>query len=176
MSKHQVKWVDNHTKICDSLDARVQLMQTYLDGKPDDFDGIAVKRFLLGQAHEQVAWYRQSIDALDFVGCVACRRALETGQSFLEHYLPAYNFRETERGTECKRDPTSQSYPYSGRDPISTTMKSSLMLVKLQTADSLIYTELDKIERVTHLASKNRIRVQRVMRSCTRLRRAGIMK
>ena len=54
-------------------------MQDYLDGKSDDFDGLAVKRFLLGQAREQVSWYRQSIDALDFVGCVACRRALESG-------------------------------------------------------------------------------------------------
>ena len=34
------------------------------------------------------------------------------------------------------------------------------MLVKLQTTDSLIYAELDKTERVTHLASKNRIPVQ----------------
>ena len=34
------------------------------------------------------------------------------------------------------------------------------MLVKLQTADSLIYAELDKAERVTHLASKNRVHVQ----------------
>ena len=34
------------------------------------------------------------------------------------------------------------------------------MLVKLQTADYLIYAELDKTERVTHLASKNRIPVQ----------------
>ena len=34
------------------------------------------------------------------------------------------------------------------------------MLVKLQTADYLIYAELDKTERVTHLASKNRIRPQ----------------
>ena len=98
MPKHTVNWVNDHTQICDRLDERVQLMQTYLEGKPDDFDGIAVKRFLLGQAREQVTWYRQSIDALDFVGCVACRRSLETGQSFLEHYLPAYNFRETERG------------------------------------------------------------------------------
>ena len=31
------------------------------------------------------------------------------------------------------------------------------MLVKLQTTDSLIYAELDKTERVTHLALKNRI-------------------
>ena len=33
------------------------------------------------------------------------------------------------------------------------------MLVKLQTTDYLIYAELDKTERVTHLASKNRIPV-----------------
>ena len=34
------------------------------------------------------------------------------------------------------------------------------MLVKLQTPEYLIYAELDKTERVTHLASKNRIPVQ----------------
>ena len=34
------------------------------------------------------------------------------------------------------------------------------MLVKLQTPQYLIYAELDKTERVTHLASKNRIPVQ----------------
>ena len=104
MLNQKINWVNDHTEICDRLDARVQLMQDYLDGKPDDFDGIAVKRFLLGQAREQVSWYRQSIDALDYVGCVACRRALETGQPFLEHYLPAFNFRDTERGTEYQRD------------------------------------------------------------------------
>ena len=32
------------------------------------------------------------------------------------------------------------------------------MLVKLQTTKFLIYAELNKTERVTHLASKNRIR------------------
>ena len=32
------------------------------------------------------------------------------------------------------------------------------MLVKLQTTDYLIYAELDKTERITHLALKNRIR------------------
>ena len=31
------------------------------------------------------------------------------------------------------------------------------MLVKLETAEFMIYAELDKTERVTHLASKNRI-------------------
>ena len=79
-------------------------MQDYLTSKPEDFEGIAVKRFLLGQAREQISWYRQAIDALDYVGCVACRRALETGQPFLEHYLPALDFRDTERGTEYQRD------------------------------------------------------------------------
>ena len=104
MSKHRVKWVHDHTAICDRLNERVQLMENYLNSKPDDFEGMAVKRFLLSQAREQVSWYRQSIEALDYVGCIACRRALETGQGFMEHYLPAYNFRDTERGTEYQRD------------------------------------------------------------------------
>ena len=34
------------------------------------------------------------------------------------------------------------------------------MLAKLQTTEYLIYAELDKTERVTHLAFKNRIPVQ----------------
>ena len=72
MPKHTVKWVNDHTQICDRLNERLQLMQGYLESKPEDFGGIAVKRFLLSQAREQVSWYRQSIDALDFVGCVAC--------------------------------------------------------------------------------------------------------
>ena len=33
------------------------------------------------------------------------------------------------------------------------------MLVRLKTTDYLIYAELDKTERVTHVASKNQIRV-----------------
>ena len=86
-------------------------MENYLNSKSNDFNGIMTKRFLLGQARELVTWYRQSIDALDFVGAVTCRRALETGQPFLEHYLPAYNFRETEHGTEYKRDPAFSVLP-----------------------------------------------------------------
>ena len=56
--------------------------------------------------------------------------------------------------------PTSRSYPLYGRDAIPTKMRGSLMLVKLQTVDYLLYAELDKTERVTHLASRNRIPVQ----------------
>ena len=104
MPNHKINWVNDHTQICDRLDERVQLMQNYLDSKPDDFDGIDVKRFLLGQAREQVTWYRQSIEGLDFVEAV--------------------------------------------------------MLVKLQTTNYLIYAELDKAERITHLTLKNRIPVQ----------------
>ena len=119
MPNPKINWVNDHTQICDRLNARVQLMETYLDSKPNDFDGIVTKRFLLGQAREQITWYRQTIEALDYVGSVTCRRALETGQSFLEHYLPAYNFRETERGTEYKRDPDFPILPplWSRRDP-----------------------------------------------------------
>ena len=68
MPEHTVNWVNDHMQICDRFNKRVQLMEHYLDGKTDDFDGIEVKRFLLGQAREQVSWYQQSIDALDFVG------------------------------------------------------------------------------------------------------------
>ena len=115
MPNHKINWINDHTPICDRLDARVQLMREYLDTKSDDFDGYHVKRFLLGQAREQITWYRQSIDALDFVGAVA----LETGQTFLEHYLPAYNFRETDQGTEYKRDPEFPILPpmWSRPDP-----------------------------------------------------------
>ena len=76
MPNHTVHWINDHTEICDHLDARVQLMQDYLNSKPADFDGIAVKRFLLHQAREQVSWYRQSIDELDFVGCVALKNRI----------------------------------------------------------------------------------------------------
>ena len=70
MPNQKINWVNDHTQICDRFNERVQRMQDYLDGKPDDFDGIDVKRFLLGQAREQITWYRQSIEALDFVGSV----------------------------------------------------------------------------------------------------------
>ena len=95
-------------------------MQDYLDSKPDDFDGIETKRFLLAQAREQVTWYKQSIKALDFVGAVACRRALETGQPFSGALSAGvYNFRETDRGTEYKRDPDFPLLPrlWSRPDP-----------------------------------------------------------
>ena len=58
MAKHKVKWVNDHVEICDRLDERVRLMEDYLNGKPDDFDGISVKRFLLSQVREQGSWYR----------------------------------------------------------------------------------------------------------------------
>ena len=41
-----------------------------------------------------------------------------------------------------------------------TPKKGSMMLVKLQMGDFLIYAELNKTEHVSHLALKNRIRVQ----------------
>ena len=58
MPSYKINWVNDHTQICDRLNERVQLMQGYLDNKPNDFDGIAAKRFFLAQAREQVTWYR----------------------------------------------------------------------------------------------------------------------
>ena len=55
MPNHKIKWVNDHTEICDRLDEHVYLMEEYLNSKPDDFDGITAKRFLLGQAREQVS-------------------------------------------------------------------------------------------------------------------------
>ena len=40
MQKHVVNWISDHTQICDRLDERVQLMQDYLDSKPDDFEAL----------------------------------------------------------------------------------------------------------------------------------------
>lgn len=104
MLKHKVKWVNDHIQIYDRLNERVQLMQEYIDSKSQAFDGIDSKQLLLSQIQEQISCYRESIEALDFVSCVTLRRSLETTQSFLEHFLPAFNFRETDRGTEYKRD------------------------------------------------------------------------
>ena len=160
MPNPKINWVNDHTEICDRLDERVRVMEDYLNTKSDEFDGIASKRFLLGQTREQVSWYRQSIEALDFVGAVACRRALETGQPFwstiCRHTISekpnaAQNINGTLYSRSCRR---------CGRDAIPMTKRTSPMLVKLQTVDYLIYAELDKAERVTHLASKNRIPAQ----------------
>ena len=68
MPNHTAPWVSEHTQICDRLDEWVPRMQEYLNRKSENFDGITVKRFLLGQAREQIAWYRRYIEALDFVG------------------------------------------------------------------------------------------------------------
>ena len=55
-------------------------------------------------------------------------------------------------------DPGFRSCLCCGLDAILTMTKgTSPMLVKLQTADYLIYAKLDKTQRVTDLALKNRI-------------------
>ena len=152
MPNPKINWVNDHTKICDRLDARLQLMQDYLDSKPESFDGFAVKHFLLHQAHEQIACYRQAIEAPDLVGCVACRRVLETGQTFLEHYLPTYNFRETEHSTEYKRDTTFPILPQ-----LLALHDAARLNDPRETPDPGIFglPELDTPERISHLALKN---------------------
>ena len=111
MPKHTINWINDHTQICDRLDERVQRMQDYLDSKPDDFDGIATKQFLLGQAREQISWYQQTIEALDYVGSVACRRALETGQTFLHTTCPPTTSAKPNAARNTNATPTSRSCP-----------------------------------------------------------------
>ena len=48
-----INWVNDHTQICDRFNKRVQLMEHYLNSKPEDFDGFTAKRFLLSQARER---------------------------------------------------------------------------------------------------------------------------
>ena len=152
MPKHKINWVNDHIEICDRLDARVQLMQDYLDGKPKDFDGIDVKRFLLGQAREQVSWYRQVDRRTRF--CGMCHLPSRFGnRTALFGALSAGVQLPGHRAGYGVSDAIlrSRSCPNSGPD---TTPKRGLtMLVKLQTHQYLIYAELNKTERVTHLAS-----------------------
>ena len=66
MPKHKVNWVNDHTQICDRLNARgLAHARPTLTASPTILtvslsNGIATKRFLLDQAREQVAWYRQT--------------------------------------------------------------------------------------------------------------------
>ena len=34
MPQHKINWANDHTKICDRFDERVQLMQDYLEANP----------------------------------------------------------------------------------------------------------------------------------------------
>lgn len=154
MPNPKINWINDHTQICDRLDERVQLMEGYLNSKPDDFDGIAAKRFLLEQAREQVSWYRQSIDAIDYVGAVAHWKPDNPFWSIT--YLPTTSVKPS-AAQNTSAILRSLSCPNSGHDPIPTTMRGLMMLVKLQTPKYLIYAELDTPQRVTDLALKNRI-------------------
>lgn len=161
MPNHKINWVNDHTEICDRLDARVRLMEDYLGSKTDDFDGIATKRFLLSQAREQITWYRQSIDALDFVGALRAVAHWKPDKPFWSIISPHTTSEKPTAAQNTSEIPASRFCRPCGRDAILTMMRgTSPMLMKLQTADYLIYAELDKTERVTHLASKNQIRSQ----------------
>ena len=46
MSKYSVKWINDHTEICNPLDERVRLMQDYLASKFEDFAGIGSRLML----------------------------------------------------------------------------------------------------------------------------------
>ena len=162
MPKHTFNWVNDHTQICDRLDERVQLMEDYLDSKPDDFDGIAVKRFLLSQAREQISWYRQSIDALDlWDASPAVAPSKQDRVSWSTISLPITS--EKPSGAQnISAIPNSRSYPRCGH---GSMMRGISMLVKLQTTKFLIYAELDKTERVTQEPDADRGRACDTLRT-----------
>ena len=83
----------------------MQAMHRYLATRPADFDGLAVKQYIFGQAQEMLTRFREAIDSEDFTACVVLRRGLESWSPFLENYLAAVNLQETNRGTEYNRDP-----------------------------------------------------------------------
>ena len=65
--------------------------------------------------------------------------------------------RKPSAGQSISAIPRSRSYPRCGH---GSTMRGISMLVKLETTDYLIYAKLNKTERVTHLASQNRIHLR----------------
>lgn len=100
-----MEWVTLHQKCYERFEERMQAMHRYLATRPADFDGLAVKQYVLGQAQEMLIHFREAIKRKDFTACVVLRRGLESWSPFLDHCLAAVNLQETHRGTEYNRDP-----------------------------------------------------------------------
>ena len=100
-----MEWVALHQKCYERFEERMQAMHRYLATRPSDFDGLAVKQYVLQQALEILNRFREAIDKEDFTACVVLRRGLESWSPFLDHYLAAVNLQETKHGIESNRDP-----------------------------------------------------------------------
>ena len=100
-----MEWLALHQKCYERFEERMQAMHRYLATRSPDFDGLAVKQYVLQQAQEILSRFREAIDEEDFTACVVLRRGLESWSLFLQHYLAAINLQETNRGTEFNRDP-----------------------------------------------------------------------
>ena len=101
----KAEWVAVHQKCYERFEERMQVMHRYLATRPADFDGLAIKQYVLGQAQKMLTRFREAIDKEDFTACVVLRRGLESWSPFLENYLAAVNLQATSRGTEYNRDP-----------------------------------------------------------------------
>ena len=100
-----MEWIALHQKCYERFEERMQAMHRYLATRPADFDGLAVKQYVLRLAQEVLDHFREAIDKEDLTTCVVLRRGLESWSPFLQHYLAAVNLHETNRGIESNRDP-----------------------------------------------------------------------
>lgn len=100
-----MEWITLHEKYYERFEEHMQAMHRYLATRPADFDGLAVKQYVLRQAQEILSRYREAIDKEDFTACVILHTGLESWSPFLPHYLAAVNLQATNRGTEYNRDP-----------------------------------------------------------------------
>lgn len=100
-----MEWVTLHKKCYERFKERMQAMHRYLATRPADFDGLAVKQYVLRLAQEMLDRFGEAIDRENFTDSVMLRRGLESWSPFLDHHLAVINLQETNRGTEYNRDP-----------------------------------------------------------------------
>ncbi|MDE0322393.1 MAG: hypothetical protein OXN27_00595 [Candidatus Poribacteria bacterium] len=94
-----------YEKCYERFEERMQAMHRYLTTRPIDFEGLAIKHYVLRQAQEMLIRFREAIDREDVTACVILRRGLESWSPFLEHYLAAVNLQEANHVIEFSRDP-----------------------------------------------------------------------
>lgn len=94
-----------YEKCYERFEERMQAMHRYLTTRPVDFEGLAIKHYVLRQSQEMLIRFREAIDREDLTACVILRRGLESWSPFLEHYLAAVNLKERNHVIEFSRDP-----------------------------------------------------------------------
>ena len=78
-----MEWVTLHQKCYERFEERMQAMHRYLATHPVNFDGLAVKQYVLRLAQDILTRYQEAIDKEDLTACVVLRRGLESYCLFL---------------------------------------------------------------------------------------------